>query len=230
LDVPLNDLKTVCPGITGQQIGLLSDYAALLERYNRKLNLVSRVDVQNLWRNHFLPSLLINNLLPFPSGVEVLDFGTGGGLPGIPLKILRPDLSFVLLDSSHKKTVFLQLAIRELGLSGVDVVRRRITGEEKTDPLHGRFKVIIARAVADFRDLFALTGPLLRREGFLLAWKGGADLASLKDEMSVLKNRYRVIPVPEEFWACSKKFEQLRYIQVFLHQKASGASRKKVSS
>jgi 16S rRNA (guanine527-N7)-methyltransferase len=225
LEVPLNDLKRVCPGITSQQIGLLSDYAGLLEKYNRRLNLVSRADVQNLWRNHLLPSLLVNNLLPFPTGVEVLDFGTGGGLPGIPLKILRPDLSFVLLDSSHKKTAFLQLAIRELNLAGVDIVRRRITGEEESDPLHGRFGVITARAVADFRDLFALTGPFLREEGFLLAWKGATDMASLKDEMRILKKVYRVIPVPEEFWSCSKKFEQLRYVQAFWHHRASEATR-----
>ena len=220
----------VCPGITSRQTELLSEYAGLLERYNRRLNLVSRADVQNLWRNHFLPSLLINNLLPFPAGVEVLDFGTGGGLPGIPLKILRPDLSFVLLDSSHKKTAFLQLAIRELNLSGVDVIRRRISGEEAPDPLHGRFKVVTARAVTDFRDLFALSGPFLHEEGFLMAWKGATDMASLREEMGVLNNRYRVIPVPEKFWSCSKKFEQLRYVQVFLHQKASGTAREGASS
>ena len=230
MEVPLNDLRIVCPGITSRQIGLLSDYAALLEKYNRRLNLVSRSDVQNLWRNHFLPSLLVNNLLPFPTGVEVLDFGTGGGLPGIPLKILRPDLSFVLLDSSHKKTAFLQLAIRELSLAGVGVVRRRISGEEETGPLHGRFEVITARAVTDFRDLFALTKPFLREEGFLLAWKGATDMASLTDEMRVLNKACRVIPVPEEFWSCSKKFEQLRYVQVFLHQKAGRADREEMFS
>jgi len=207
--------------ISQLQIQQLSDYVALLQQYNQKLNLISRKDIQNIWENHIYPSLLVNNFVDLPSGAAVVDLGSGGGLPGIPLKIIRPDLNLVLIDSSLKKTAFLRQVIYNLQIQSAAAMQVRIHPREEVDLLHHQFDVVLARAVAGFYELWNLAKPLLKPPGFLLAWKGEKDLPELQAQSSNMEIDYQILRIPELYWPYSVKLKQLCYIKIWSDVSAS---------
>ncbi len=180
---------------------MLSNYVNLLQEWNSKINLISRADIQNTWFNHILHSLSILFFVSIPAESKVLDLGTGGGLPGIPLAVLRKDLRFTLLDSIAKKMRAVEDMIASLSLTNVEVV----TGRAESLAAQERFKcgydVVISRAVAPLVDLVKWSKPFLRKPSrthvasthaphvrhyptpYLLALKGG-DLTS---ELAVIR-------------------------------------------
>jgi 16S rRNA (guanine527-N7)-methyltransferase len=201
--------------ISQVQIQQLSDYVSLLQQYNQKLNLISRKDIQNIWENHIYPSLLVNNFVDLPLGAAVADLGSGGGLPGIPLKIIRPDLNLVLIDSSLKKTAFLRKVIYNLQIQSTAVMQLRLHPREEVDLFHHQFEVVLARAVTGFQELWNLAKPLLKPPGFLLAWKGKSDLPELQAQSSNMEIDYQILRIPESFWPHSDKLKQLCYIKIW---------------
>ena len=201
--------------ISHTQTQQLLQYVSLLQQYNKKLNLVSRKDIQNIWENHIYPSLFVNNVVDLPLGVAVSDLGSGGGLPGIPLKIIRPDLNLVLIDSSLKKTAFLRQVVHTLGIQSAAVMQVRLHPWEEVELLDHQFEVVLARAVAGFQELWNLAKPLLKRGGFLLAWKGESDLPELQAESLKMAIDYQVQRIPEVFWKYSDKLRQLCYIKIW---------------
>jgi 16S rRNA (guanine527-N7)-methyltransferase len=218
LSNPIDDLFVLYPDIDSIQIDKLSVYVDLLRNYNKKLNLISRSDIDQVWTNHIFPSLFANILLPFPVGVAVIDLGSGGGLPGIPLKIIRPDLQFVLLDSSHKKSAFLRVAVSKLDLAEIEVFTGRIASSVTDQALVNRFDAVTVRAVASFDHLIEWSRPLLRENGYLLAWKGESDLKELKAYISRNPVKIDLHRIPESYWSVSRKFEQLVFVRLFLNE------------
>ncbi len=155
---------------------LLGSYRRILLSANKKLNLVSRSSVDKL-----LPSLIQESLIPLSwRGCSVasplLDVGTGGGLPGIPLKISRPELSVVLLDSNRKKVLFLKSAIRELSLTNTEAIWMRC--EEFADLQENQcmFATVTARGVGDFDLLIKSAAKLLKPMGELIVWLSDVPL------------------------------------------------------
>ncbi len=140
-------------------------YLALLDKWNRVYNLTAVRDAERMVSHHLLDSLAA---VPFFKGEKVLDVGSGGGLPGIPLAIARPDLQVTLIDSIAKKTAFLLQAKAELGLANLDVVTSRV---EDYQPATG-FDAITSRAFSDLREFVTLTRHLLNPGGRWLAMKG----------------------------------------------------------
>lgn len=140
-------------------------YLALLDKWNRVYNLTAVRDTERMVSHHLLDSLAA---VPFFQGGRVLDVGSGGGLPGIPLAIARPDLQVTLIDSIAKKTAFLLQAKTELGLDNLSVVTNRV---EDYRPETG-FDLITSRAFSDLREFVALTRHLLKPAGRWLAMKG----------------------------------------------------------
>jgi 16S rRNA (guanine527-N7)-methyltransferase len=197
------------------QIDQLLEYVSLLKRYNQKLNLISRRDIQNVWENHIYPSLLANNFVDLPLGAAVADLGSGGGLPGIPLKLIRPDLNLVLIDSSLKKTAFLRQVIYNLRIQSAAVMQVRICPGEEVELLNQQFDVVLARAVAGFQELWGLAKPLLKQQGFLLSWKGKSDLPEIQTVGQKLAINYQILKIPESFWQFSEKFAQLCYVKAW---------------
>lgn len=143
----------------------LMRYVALLHKWNRVYNLTAVREVGRMVSHHLLDSLAI---LPHVEATNVLDVGTGAGLPGIPLAIARPQLPVTLLDSIQKKTAFLQQAIGELGLKNASVVCDRV--EQWQSPQ--RFDVIVSRAFAELADFVRQASHLLAPGGVFLAMKG----------------------------------------------------------
>ncbi len=167
------------------QLLLLEEYVRLLLDWNKKVNLISRKDEENVWYSHIVHSLLPLTLVQIPPGLSLLDLGSGGGLPGIPMAIVRPDLRLTLLDSIRKKTTAVDDMVLKLGLPNVKVLTGR--AEELQRQSTERFDIVIARAVAPLVDLIKWSRPLVRRPvasgtpelplPALLAMKGG-DLAA----------------------------------------------------
>ncbi len=153
----------------------LLDFVALLEKWNKVYNLTAVRDPRQMLTHHILDSLVI---LPFITGLRVLDIGSGAGLPGIPLALARPDLEFVLLDANAKKTRFMIQAIGTLGLRNVEVVHARV---EKYQP-ERKFATLLARAFAEVAEIIDVAAHLCAPRGEFLLMKGvhpGAELDNI---------------------------------------------------
>lgn len=158
-------------------------YAAQLIDWNRKINLISRTDIENLWTNHFVHSLSILFLLDIPIGSRILDVGTGGGLPGIPIAIVRPDLKITLLDSINKKTNALTAIVSDLGISNAKVINGRAEEVGKRRGYSSEFDIVIARAVAPLDDLIKWSLPFFDRRRAELAVQHSGEPNTAKVDM-----------------------------------------------
>jgi len=173
----------------GAETKLLA-YLALLDKWNRVYNLTAVREAERMVSHHLLDSLAA---VPFFQGETILDVGSGGGLPGIPLAIARPELQVTLIDSIAKKTAFLLQAKAELGLSNLNVVTGRV---EDFRPA-ARFDVISSRAFSDLKEFVTLTRHLLNPAGRWLAMKGllpHEEIASLPDWVKVSANNALLVP------------------------------------
>lgn len=162
---------------TADQIETLLDYVELLFRWNATYNLTAVREVGEMIDRHVLDSLAIAS---FVRGETVADIGSGAGLPGIPLAILEPARSYVLIDSNGKKARFLREAVRVLALPNVRVENARV------EDVKGSFDTVTARAFASVAEMVKLGGHLLARDGILLAMKG-------------LLNKEEILEVPPDF-------------------------------
>ena len=140
-------------------------YGVLIEKWNRSINLVSRGDIARLDKRHLIDSLAAS---PYLTGETVLDVGTGPGLPGIPLAIARPTLTFTLWERMSRRVRFLQLVCRELGLNNVEVVECDLDKTAHLKPL--RFDHIVARAVAPMEQLWHSLQSHLTKNGSLIVY------------------------------------------------------------
>ncbi|MBI5938629.1 MAG: 16S rRNA (guanine(527)-N(7))-methyltransferase RsmG [Betaproteobacteria bacterium] len=154
----------------------LLDYLALLAKWNKTYNLTAIHEPERMLTHHLLDSLA---LLPHVGGERLLDVGSGGGLPGIPLAIARPGLQVTVLDSNHKKAAFMQQAVIELRLANVEVVCDR---SEAYSPA-AAYSQIVCRAFSDLSDFVRATRHALAPGGEWLAMKGvypNEEIAQLK--------------------------------------------------
>jgi 16S rRNA (guanine527-N7)-methyltransferase len=171
--------------ISDSQWQLLEKWAALLLEVNQKVNLISRKETEFLWEKQILPCLALLIFRKFGLDADVCDFGTGGGLPGMLLAIVRPDLRLTLVDSRNKKIEVVQQMIESLKLSNAQTVLGR--GEElgKQRPWRQRFPLLTARAVAPLIDLVRWTADLRKTESVVHIYKGG----EIKDEVFALSKK-----------------------------------------
>jgi len=160
-------------------------YVTLLEKWNRTHNLTSIRDPLGMLRHHLLDSLAVLPYLPARPSLQVVDIGSGGGLPGVPLAIIRPRWQVTLLDSNQKKSAFLRQLAAELHLTNVEVETARA---ESFAPAK-LFEVAIARALADLAQFAAWTIHLLAPGGRLFAMKGTYP----REEIAALPQGIRVV-------------------------------------
>jgi 16S rRNA (guanine527-N7)-methyltransferase len=168
------------PDITTEQKGQFATLSDLYADWNGRINLVSRGDIENLYERHILHSLGIATVIRFAPGSEILDIGTGGGFPGIPLAVLFPKVSFVLIDSVGKKIRAAADIARRVGLRNVECRHKRVEEEAQT------FHFVVSRAVMPLCDLVRIGRKNIGREhtnalpnGFLCL-KGGDLVAELQ--------------------------------------------------
>lgn len=160
----------------------LSAFLAHLLETNQRINLTAVRDVDEAWRR-----LIVDSLTPLPwledleEGSRVVDVGSGGGLPGLPLAIARPDVSFTLLEATGKKARFLESAASSLGLTNVSVAAERAESAGRSPAHRERYEAAVCRAVGPMNVLLELCLPLVRVGGRLLAMKGPKAEAELRD-------------------------------------------------
>jgi 16S rRNA (guanine527-N7)-methyltransferase len=162
---------------------LFSVHAVELINWNRKINLTTLTDPIEVASNHFLDSLVPARFMP-PHTAKLLDIGSGGGFPGIPLKVLLPELSVTLIDASRKKVNFLKHVIRTLKLDGIEALHIRAEDLAARPSYINRFDVIISRALTSLESFVRLALPLLACGGLIMALKGQIDsmeLANLRE-------------------------------------------------
>ncbi len=202
-----NGAKAFNVHIETKKVNLFAIHAKELMNWNRKINLTAITDPFEVAVKHFVDSIALVRIIP--PDVSVLDIGSGGGFPGIPLKILIPSLSIMLIDASRKKVNFLKHIIRTLNLAGIDAYH--IRAEEiavdhgKAGNLQGHsddfiersgirsekdfpksFDVIVSRALFSLNDFISMALPMLAQGGMIVALKGKISEAEIKSARSYL--------------------------------------------
>lgn len=146
------------PQLTDEQVRQFDALDELYREWNMKINVISRKDIDNLYEHHVLHSLAIAKMIRFKPGTQILDFGTGGGFPGIPLAIMFPECRFKLIDGTGKKIRVAQEVANAIGLKNCQPVHLR--GEEE----RGKFDFIVSRAVMPLPDLIKIVTKNISRK------------------------------------------------------------------
>jgi 16S rRNA (guanine527-N7)-methyltransferase len=183
----VNEVLSYFPNLSQKAKDQLAQLLPLYEEWNSQINVISRKDLDQLYTRHVLHSLAIHKFLQFAPGSRVLDIGTGGGFPGIPLAILNPEVNFVLVDSIGKKIKVVQEVSQALGLTNITAIH------ERAEKVKGPFDFVMSRAVGELK--------------LLLQWSNG-KLA--KKQINALPNGIICLKggdLTEEFKGLSKDIE-----------------------
>lgn len=146
----MNEILEYFPNITDEQRSQMEMLRPLYCEWNSKINVISRKDIENIYSHHVLHSLAIAKETRFTQGSRILDFGTGGGFPGIPLAIMFPDCHFKLIDRTGKKIKVVNEVACSLGLKNIEA--EQISGEEEK----GKYDFVVSRAVMPLPDLMKI--------------------------------------------------------------------------
>lgn len=188
-------IKHYFPQLTAEQLRQLSALDELYHEWNGKINVISRKDIDSLYLHHVLHSLAIARMANFCPGTQVLDFGTGGGFPGIPLAIFFPECQFRLIDGTGKKIRVAQEVCKAIGLTNCEPVHRR--GEDE----HDRFDFVVSRAVMPLPDLVKIVRKNIssnKRNTWhngIFCLKGG----DLQDETAPYRDVVQIHPLSDWF-------------------------------
>ncbi len=189
--------------LTAEQQRQVAMLEALYREWNAKINVISRKDIDNLYEHHVLHSMAIAKLIQFTPGTRILDFGTGGGFPGIPLAILFPDCDFKLIDGTGKKIRVAQEVCQAIGLKNCHPTQLR--GEEEK----GKFDFVVSRAVMPLPDLVKIVRKNMAAKQHnalpngIICLKGG----QLEEETHPYRNIVEINPISqffEEEWFAEK--------------------------
>ncbi|EWC93487.1 16S rRNA (guanine(527)-N(7))-methyltransferase RsmG [Porphyromonas catoniae] len=192
------------PHLTEEQRSQFAELDPLYRDWNAKINVISRKDIDALYEHHVLHSLGIAQMIRFKPGTKILDFGTGGGFPGVPLAILFPECEFLLVDSIGKKVKVAGAVAESLGLKNVRVLHGR--GEE----IKEQFDFVVSRAVMQLQELVGFTKQLVhgtQRNGMpngLICLKGGELQAELRPFKRIVEVQELYPTFDEEYFKTKK--------------------------
>jgi 16S rRNA (guanine527-N7)-methyltransferase len=173
--------------LTAKQVAQFCLYGDLLLEWNQKMNLTTITDPGEIIIKHFIDSLTIK---PYLQGDKMADIGTGAGFPGIPLKIVRPDLQLTLVDSLRKRLDFLQEVVRKLGLKEVEIIHARAEELGRNPKYRAGFELVTSRAVARLPVLLEYAIPLLQLGGLFIAMKGSQAEQEIEESRDALGKLY----------------------------------------
>jgi 16S rRNA (guanine527-N7)-methyltransferase len=200
------------PDLTKQQQAQFDALYELYREWNEKINVISRKDIDNLYTNHILHSLGIAKVMKFKPGASVLDVGTGGGFPGIPLAILFPETKFHLVDSINKKITVVNAVAEGAGL-------KNVKGEwSRAEQIRGEYDFIISRAVTRIKEFYGWVNQKVKEDSVhdldngILYLKGG----DLDEELSELKRPHSVYNLSDYFKEEFFETKKVVYVPLFV--------------
>ncbi|WP_423129273.1 16S rRNA (guanine(527)-N(7))-methyltransferase RsmG [Gaoshiqia sp. Z1-71] len=188
-------IKKYFPELNDTQTGQFAAMYSLYNEWNEKINVISRKDIDHLYERHILHSLGIARVIQFAPGTRVMDVGTGGGFPGIPLAVLFPETQFLLVDAIAKKIGVVDAVANSLGLKNV------LAQQNRAEKVQGRFDFIVSRAVTAFPKFVSLVRNKVSAEqkntlgNGILYLKGG----DFEDELEPFKNQATVVRMSDFF-------------------------------
>ena len=203
----MNVIKKYFPQIDDNQIMKLSLFEKLIKDWNKKINLVSRKDVENFQLNHILHSLSISKLISFSPKTNILDLGTGGGLPGIPLAIIFPQAEFHLIDRKEKKIKVVNKIVNELKLTNVKA------DSSDLKYMNTKYDFILNRAVSSTENIIRIcnnkinSNSVNKIQNGIICLKGG----DLKIELNMVKD-FKILNLNEIFFEPFFETKKILYI------------------
>jgi len=173
--------------LTNEKIEKFRLYKKLLKEWNEKINITAITDDDEIDIKHFLDSLAIFETGIVVGGKSVIDVGTGGGFPGIPIKIVSEDVNVTLLDSLNKRLLFLDEVINQLGLSGIESIHGRAEDLGKSVEHREKYDIATSRAVASLNVLCEYCIPFVKVNGYFIALKGPEVDEELREAQNAIK-------------------------------------------
>ena len=207
----MEKIKAYFPKLTEKQIQQFEQLKPLYEEWNSQINVISRKDMDHFYERHVLHALAIAKVVHFRPGSKILDVGTGGGFPGIPLAILFPQVEFHLVDSIGKKIKVVNAVKDAIGLENVS------TYHERAEKIKGRFDFIVSRAVTKMPDFIKWVRNKIKKEqknslpNGILYLKGG----DLKAEMKPIKNYNDTFLISDFFKEEFFETKKVVYVQLY---------------
>ena len=202
--------------ISEEQLNQFSKYGKLLLEWNKFMNLTAVCEEREVIIKHFVDSMTIIKYVDSHNCKKIADIGTGAGFPGIPLKIMRPDIEVVLLDSLGKRVNFLNTVISELKLEKISAIHTRAEDGGRDKKLREKFDCVTARAVAPMNILLEYCMPFVKKGGFFIVMKGAAEEDSYENALKELFGKVEsenVFTLPESDFTrriiCVNKIENL---------------------
>lgn len=199
------------PKLTEKQVEQFSLLQKVYENWNSQINVISRKDMDSFYERHVLHSLAIAKTINFTPGTEIMDIGTGGGFPGIPLAILFPECKFHLVDSIGKKIKVVDEVVQEIGLTNVK------TSHDRAENVKGQFDFIVSRAVTKMPVFIGWVRKKLKKKqqnglpNGILYLKGG----DLREEMKPIKTFYEITEITDFFEEDFFETKKVVYAQVY---------------
>jgi len=200
----METIQQYFPDLSAEQLAQFAMLKPLYAEWNERINVISRADINNIYERHVLHSLGIATVQPFADGAHIMDVGTGGGFPGIPLAIMFPNTRFTLVDSIGKKITVVREVADALELKNV------VAYHERAENMHGSFDFVVSRAVTDINKFVQWVQPQIKRSSAhqlpngILYLKGG----DLSEELKALRFPHQVFDLnrtfKEEFFETKK--------------------------
>ncbi len=191
----INLLKKYFPEISEKQLKQFEKLSDLYLNWNEKINVISRKDIHSLYEHHILHSLSIAKFVKFKQGTKIIDVGTGGGFPGIPLAIFFPEVQICLVDSKRKKIKVVDNIIKELGLENA------CTDNARSEQIQNKYDFVLARAVSKLPKFVTLVNHLMHNQSKnpiangIIYLKGG----NIEQEIAPFSQQITIVPLQNYF-------------------------------
>lgn len=185
IDLLLKGISEIGITTMPEQVSSFMGYLSLIKKWQKAYSLTSLRTDEDIIIKHFMDSCLYLKALREGS-LSLADIGSGAGFPGIPIKIIRPELDVYLIEPSRKKTAFLRHTIRALGLKGISVIEQRVE-----DIKDRQFDIAVTRALWSIKEFIAKVSPVVKKDGLLIMSKG----PKVKEEIGEIRVDYEIMPV-----------------------------------
>lgn len=183
----VENMKMISVELTNKQVSQFIKFYEMLVEWNKVMNLTGITEYDEVVMKHFVDSLSIVKVNGFDNVTSIIDVGTGAGFPGIPLKIVFPEIKITLLDSLNKRIKFLNAVIDELELENIETIHGRAEDFSKKEDYREQYDLCVSRAVANLATLSEYCLPFIKKGGFLVSYKSGEVADELKNAEKAIK-------------------------------------------